>query len=92
MKSDSYKIFLKFSSFLILFITLINSNPIKLQAEEIFSNNVQLDSSTKSEENNIDIISNPFQVVEMLRKANSMNDATKPSDAIDDALNSFKYD
>ena len=92
MKSDSYKIFLKFSSFLILLITLINSNPIKLQAEEIFSNNVQLDSSTKSEENNIDIISNPFQVVEMLRKANSMNDATKPSDAIDDALNSFKYD
>ena len=89
MKSDSYKIFLKFSSFLILLITLINSNPIKLQAEEIFSNNVQLDSSTKSEENNIDIISNPFQVVEMLRKANSMNDATKPSDAIDDALNSF---
>ena len=27
--------------------------------------------------------------IEMIRRANSMNDATNPSDAIDDALKSF---
>ena len=35
------------------------------------------------------IPTNPFELVEMIRRANSMNDATKPSDAIDDALKSF---
>ena len=32
---------------------------------------------------------NPFEIVEMIRRQNSMNDATDPSDAIDDALRSF---
>ena len=32
---------------------------------------------------------NPFEMVEMIRRANSMNEATKPSVAIDDALKLF---
>ena len=32
---------------------------------------------------------NPFEIVEMIRRNNSLNDATPPSDAIDDALKSF---
>jgi len=32
---------------------------------------------------------NPFELVEMIRRQNSMIDATDPSDAIDDALKSF---
>ena len=36
-----------------------------------------------------EIPSNPFELVEMIRRANSMNDATKPSDAVDDAIKSF---
>ena len=32
---------------------------------------------------------NPFEIVDMLRKANSLNDATNPSDAIDEAIKSF---
>ena len=36
-----------------------------------------------------DLPSNPFELVEMIRRANSMNDATKPSDAIDEAIKSF---
>ena len=36
-----------------------------------------------------DLPTNPFEIVEMIRRANSMNDATKPSVAIDDALKSF---
>ena len=41
------------------------------------------------EEDNLDFPTNPFEIVDMIRKANSMNDATKPSDAIDEALKSF---
>ena len=38
---------------------------------------------------NIEFPTNPFEIVDMIRRANSMNDATKPSDAIDNAIKSF---
>ena len=41
------------------------------------------------DEGNRDFPTNPFEIVDRLRRANSMNDATKPSDAIDDAIKSF---
>ncbi len=41
------------------------------------------------EEDNLDFPTNPFEIVDMIRRANSMNDATKPSVAIDDAIKSF---
>ena len=41
------------------------------------------------DENNLDLPTNPFEIVDRLRRANSMNDATKPSDAIDEAIKSF---
>ena len=50
---------------------------------------LEIDSSTKREEDKSVIPTNPFEVVEMIRRFNSLNDATKPSDAIDDALESF---
>ena len=50
---------------------------------------MQVDSSTKTNENSSAIPTNPFEIVEMIRRQNSMNDATNPSDAIDDALKSF---
>ena len=50
---------------------------------------MQIDSSTKIDSKSSDLPTNPFEIVEMLRRANSLNDATKPSDAIDDALKSF---
>jgi len=51
---------------------------------------IEINSSTKSDEDNgLDFTSNPFELVEMIRRANSMNDATSPSDAIDDAIKSF---
>ena len=50
---------------------------------------MEIETSTKSDENGSVIPTNPFQIVDMIRRYNSMNDATKPSDAIDDALNSF---
>ena len=74
---------------LILIISLINFRPTFLGAEESYFNEIEIDSSTKFETNSSDLPTNPFEIVEMLRRANSMNDATKPSDAIDDALKSF---
>ena len=73
----------------IVFISFININSIKLNAEESYLNEIEIDSSTKLDTNNSALPTNPFEIVEMLRRANSMNDATKPSDAIDDALKSF---
>jgi len=50
---------------------------------------LEINSSTKTEEDSSVIPSNPFELVEMLRRQSSMIDATNPSDAIDDALKSF---
>ena len=41
------------------------------------------------DEDNLDFPTNPFEIVDMIRRANSMNDATNPSDAIDDAIKYF---
>ena len=41
------------------------------------------------DEDNLDFPTNPFEIVDRLRRANSLNNATKPSDAIDDAIKSF---
>ena len=59
-----------------------------LNAEYLFEE-LETDISTKTEEDNSFLPTNPFELVEMIRRANSMIDATKPSDAIDDALKSF---
>ena len=56
---------------------------------EYFSKELQVESTTKSEEDSSVIPTNPFELVEMIRRYNSLNDATNPSDAIDDALKSF---
>tara|TARA_B100000941_G_scaffold268694_1_gene225495 strand:- start:239 stop:523 length:285 start_codon:yes stop_codon:yes gene_type:complete len=75
--------------YLIIFlISLISLKGDLLNAETLFEE-LQIDSSTKREEDKSIIPTNPFEVVEMIRKFNSLNDATKPSDAIDDALKSF---
>ena len=84
------KIFGLAKLFLILFIPLINIKPTLLRSEEIPLNEIAIDSSTKVDTNSSALPSNPFELVEMIRRANSLNDATKPSDAIDDALELFK--
>jgi hypothetical protein len=73
---------------LAIFISLISLKGNFLNAEYLFEE-LEIDTSTKSEENSSVIPTNPFELVEMIRRQNSMNDATKPSDAIDDALKSF---
>ena len=76
------------TSFVIFFTLLISFKCDYLKAEYLLEE-YEVDTSTKKEEDNSVIPTNPFELVEMIRRANSMNDATKPSDAIDDALKSF---
>ena len=59
-----------------------------LNAEYLFEE-LEIDTSTKTEEDSSVLPQNPFELVEMIRRQNSMIDATDPSDAIDDALKSF---
>ena len=56
---------------------------------EYLREELQIDTSTKTDDDSSVIPTNPFEIVEMIRRYNSMNDATRPSDAIDDALESF---
>ena len=77
------------SIFLVLFfVSLICLKGDFLNAEYLFDE-LEIDTSTKTDDDSPVIPTNPFELVEMIRRQNSMNDATDPSDAIDDALKSF---
>ena len=75
----------------ILFYYLIfNYNISVSSSQENYFEEIELNSySQDGSENNKSIPSNPFEIVDMLRKANSLNDATNPTDAIDEAIKSF---
>ena len=75
-------------TFLIFFSFLISLKSDYLNAEYIFQE-LEIDTSTKTDDDSSALPTNPFELVEMIRIHNSMNDATDPSDAIDDALRSF---
>ena len=77
-------------NFIIFFILLISLKGDYLNAEYLFEE-LDIDTSTKTEDDSSVIPTNPFELVEMIRRQNSLNDATDPSDAIDDALKSFNY-
>ncbi len=88
MKNYFCENLLKSTTPVLFFILLISSMGDYSNAEYLFEE-LEIETSTKTEEDNSVIPNNPFELVEMIRRANSMNDATKPSDAIDDALKSF---
>jgi hypothetical protein len=75
-------------TFVIFFTLLISLKGNYLNAEYLFKE-LEIDTSTKTEDDGSALPTNPFELVEMIRRQNSMNDATIPSDAIDDALRSF---
>ena len=74
-------------TFAIFFPLLISLKGYYLNAEYLFEE-LEIDTSTKTEDDS-SLPTNPFELVEMIRRQNSLNDATDPSDAIDDALKSF---
>ena len=75
-------------NFVIFFILLISLKVDPLNAEYLFEKS-EIETSTKTEDDNSFLPTNPFELVEMIRRQNIMNDATNPSDAIEDALKSF---
>ena len=88
MENYFYKRFSKSISLVIMLMSLIPLKGHFLNAEYLFEE-LEIDNSTKTEEDSSVFPTNPFEIVEMIRRQNSMNDATSPSDAIDDALKSF---
>ena len=88
MKNYSRKNLLKSINIIVFFISLFSFKGNLLNAEYLFEE-LEIDSSTKNDDNSSAIPTNPFELVEMIRRQNSMSDATNPSDAIDDALKSF---
>ena len=75
-------------TFVIFFILLIFLKADYLNSEYLLEE-LEIDTSTKTEDDSSVLPTNPFEIVEMIRRQNSMNNATNPSDAIDDALKSF---
>ena len=88
MKNYFFKNLSKQIFLVVFFIPFISLKQDLLSAEYLFEE-LEIDTSTKTNENSSVIPTNPFELVEMIRRQNSMNDATNPSDAIDDALKSF---
>ena len=88
MKNYFYKILPRPITFVIFFTFLIPLKGNYLNAQYLLEE-LEIDTSTKTENDSSVLPSNPFELVEMIRRQNSMNDATDPSDAIDDALKSF---
>ena len=88
MKNYFYKNYSKLLYLLVLIIPLFSPKGDFLNAEYLFEE-LEIDTSTKTDDNRSEIPTNPFEIVEMIRRRNSLNDATKPSDAIDDALKLF---
>ena len=88
MKNYFCKIVFKPITVVIFFTLLISTRSDYLNAEYLFEE-LEIDTSTKTNDDGSVLPTNPFEIVEMIRRQNSMNDATHPSDAIDDALKSF---
>tara|TARA_Y100001978_G_scaffold185783_1_gene185032 strand:+ start:445 stop:702 length:258 start_codon:yes stop_codon:yes gene_type:complete len=64
---------------------------LQLYSQESYKlNEIEINKTNNlDQKDNIDFPTNPFEIVDMIRRANSMNDATEPSQAIDDAIKSF---
>ena len=88
MKNYFCKSVFKPITVLIFFTSLISLKSNYLNAEYLFEE-LEIDTSTKTEDDSSALPTHPFELMEMIRRQNSMNNATVPSDAIDDALRSF---
>ena len=88
MKVYSYENLSKPLTLIFFLISIISFKGNLLNAEYL-SEELQIESSTKSDDGESAIPTNPFELVEMIRRYNSLNDATNPSDALDNALEAF---
>ena len=90
-KKQTKSIFNKYKNLFYLFISpifLISYQSIAQESYKLIEMEINR-TINLDDEDNLDFPTNPFEIVDRLRRANSMNDATRPSDAIDDAIKSF---
>ena len=90
MKIYFCKNFPKKITLIVYLFSLISLKSDFLNAENFFEE-LQIENNSKIDQGRSVIPTNPFELVEKLRRYNSLNDATTPSDAIDEALNSFNF-
>ena len=74
MKNNFYKNNFKSIPLLVFLISLFSIRGHFLNAEYIYEE-LEIDTSTKKDENSSAFPTNPFQIVEMIRRSNSLNDA-----------------
>ena len=89
MKFNPKKYILISLKYFILFFSLIFTKTALLNAEDSYLNEIEIDNTTKFDTSSSDLPTNPFEMMNMIRRANSMNEETKPSVSIDDALKLF---
>ena len=73
MKNNFCKILPVPITFVISFILLTSLKGDYLNAEDLFGK-LEIDNSTKTDEDSQVLPTNPFEIVEMIRRQNSMND------------------
>ena len=90
-KKQSKSIFNKCKNLVYLFLSPIFLISFQAIAQESYKlSEMEINRTINlDDEDNFDLPSNPFEIVDRLRRTNSMKDATKPSEAIDDAIKSF---
>ena len=90
-KKQPKSIFNKYKNLVYLFISPIFLISYQSIAQESYKlNEIEINRTSNLEgEGDLDLPTNPFEIVDRIRRATSMNEATKPSEAIDDALKTF---
>ena len=90
-KKQSKSIFNKYGNLFYLLISPIFLISYQSVAQESYKlNEMEINRTINlDDEDNLGFPTNPFEIVDRLRRTNSMKDATKPSEAIDDAIKSF---
>ncbi len=73
MKDYFCKILPRQITFIIFFTLLISLKGDYLNAEYLFEE-IEIDASTKTEDDSSGLPTNPFELVEMIRRQNSLND------------------
>ena len=91
MENNLKNKFYKYRFFILLLVSQEFFISYQLIAQESYKlSEMEMNRTINFEdEDNLDLPTNPFEIVDKLRRANSMNNATKPSDAIDEAIKSF---
>ena len=90
-KKQPKSIFSKYKNLVYIFIPPIFLLSYQSIAQESYKlNEIEINRTSNLEgEGDVNLPTNPFEIVDRIRRATSMNEATKPSEAIDDALKTF---